>query len=237
MEPTPRSSWCAPDGEPGPIEPGAPDLELSCYGSDPCTDAPCTEDGWRLIAEVTLPVSFLLVDDAAPVPTPTASPAPTPAPTPSPTPSAAPTAAPSPTPSDSGEVPASRDALFAFLQSRAYTGFAAESLHPTAAPHMQSVRTFLNPLLEASLESGAPSHPVGAAAIKEMYDGDGTLRGWAAMVKVSESDGSDGSAWYWYEVFNVDTGSPVIDGVGNGTCTGCHGSGGTDFVRVPFPLQ
>lgn len=223
----PAFVWCAPEGEPGSIEPAAPDLALACYGSDPCDGAPCAGPAWSFLANVTLPVSFFLVGDA---PAPTASP--TPAATPTPAPTSTP---PRTTPSD-GSVPASPDALFAFLQSRAYTTFAAESeVRPTSAPHMSLVRTFLNPTLEASLAAGAGSHPVGAAAVKELYDSRGELAGWAAMVKIADSDGSDGAAWYWYEVFSPTTGSPTIEGVGNTVCTGCHASG-ADFVRIPFPL-
>lgn len=221
----PAFLWCAPEGKPGAVEPGAPDLELACFGSTGCDEAPCTDRAWNFIADVALPVTFLVADSAVPPPQPTLAPGPTPTPLPVPEPTA-----------DTG-VPASPDALFAYLQSGSYESFAAESsVHPTLAPHMSSVRTFLNPLLEQSLAAGASSHPVGSAAVKELYDASDVLVGWAAMVKVSGSDGNDESAWYWYEVFDVETGSPRIEGVGNSVCTGCHASG-SDFVRVPFPLQ
>lgn len=226
----PAFIWCAQTGEPGAIEPGAPDLELSCHGSDACDQAPCAGPAWSFIADVTLPVSFFLAD--TPTPNPTA--APTPSPTAAPTASPEPTAMPTPA---VGNVPASPDALFTFLRSRAYESFAAESsVHPTNAPHMSAVRTFLNPLLESSLEAQADSHPVGAAAVKELYDGTGALAGWAAMVKIADSDGDDGNAWYWYEVFDTEVGSSRIEGVGSSVCTPCHAAG-SDYIRVPFPLQ
>lgn len=225
----PAYIWCAPWGDVGVIEPGAPDLELSCLGNDPCEAAPCGDATWSFLADVTLPVSFFLPGPAAPTPSPVASPTPTPGVLPSPVPTS--------TEDGSGGVPATPDALFAYLQSRAYQSFAAESgVHPTNAPHMTSVRTFLNRSLEASLARDASSHPVGAAAVKELYGADGMLSGWAVVVKVAPSDGSDGDAWYWYEVFNIETGAPRIEGVGNSVCTGCHASG-VDFIRVPFPLQ
>lgn len=224
----PAFIWCAQEGDISPVESGAPDLELACYGSDACEDAPCAGPAWELIAEVTLPVSFFLVDEG-----PVATPAPTATPTPSPAP-------PTPTPAATQApvvVPSSPDALFAFLQSRQYESFAAESsVHPTNAPHMAAVRTFVNPALESSLAAGASSHPVGSATIKEMYDGNGALAGWAAMVKVSASDGNDGNAWYWYEVFDTESDAAQIQGIGHPSCTGCHQSG-SDYVRVPFPLQ
>lgn len=97
----PAYIWCGPTGTPGEIEPGAPDLSLSCFGSDPCEDAPCAGPAWSPIANVTLPVSFFLAEaaDTTPTPSPTPSPEPTPGSTapPSATPTPAPSATPAPT--------------------------------------------------------------------------------------------------------------------------------------------
>jgi hypothetical protein len=135
-----------------------------------------------------------------------------------------------------GSVPASPDALFDFLAAGEYLGFEVESgVHVSAGPHGSGVRTFLSADLAASLAAGNSEHPIGAAAIKELYGSDGeTVTGWAAMVKVEA--GSSGSSWYFYEVFSTTDGSSPIGGVGSSICTGCHSSG-ADFIRVPYPLQ
>lgn len=147
--------------------------------------------------------------DDATTPTPTASPMPTPPP------------------------PTEPDALLRWLQAGGYIDWAAESAsHPSAGPHGGRVRTFLNPELFASLAAGEAQHPAGAAAVKELYFNGDTVRGWAVMVKL-QADSDRGRGWYWYETFG--SGAP-LEGVGLGTCTGCH-SAGRDFVRIPFPLQ
>lgn len=97
------------------------------------------------------------------------------------------------------------------------------------------MQTYLNDPLDASLAAKSAEHPAGAASVKELY-GDGTkLTGWAVMVKTeAKSDGGQG--WFWYEVFDVAPGASGIGGQGSATCTGCHARG-TDFVRIPYPLQ
>jgi hypothetical protein len=94
----------------------------------------------------------------------------------------------------------------------------------------------VNEVLDRSLAEGSLSHPVGAAAVKELYAGDGTtLTGWAVEVKI-QSDSAGGDGWYWYEVFSTTDGSRPISGAGNPICTGCHAEG-IDYVRIPYPLQ
>jgi len=134
-----------------------------------------------------------------------------------------------------GLVPANSAALFDYLTAGEYLEYEAESeVHVSAGPHGSGVRTFLTPDLAASLAAGASEHPVGAAAIKELYAADHTtVTGWAAMVKIAE--GTAGSSWYFYEVFSTTNGSNPIEGNGRSLCTGCHSSG-ADFVRVGYPL-
>lgn len=136
---------------------------------------------------------------------------------------------------DPDAVPTDADDLFAWLQARNYETFAAESsIHPSTGPH-GAVRTFVNAPLASSMAAGNASHPIGAAAIKELHSG-GSLTGWAVEVKVSEAAG-DGTDWYWYEVFSTTDGSdPFVDGTGVSLCANCH-SGGTDYVLTPWPLQ
>jgi hypothetical protein len=128
--------------------------------------------------------------------------------------------------------PTEADALLGWLQAGTYLDWPAESgPHPSAGPHFGTVRTFVDDTLFASLQAGNAEHPVGAAAVKELYGNGDQVRGWSVMVKVALGAGDDG--WYWYERYDD---SVYGDGVGDGTCTGCHGSG-VDYVRSPFPLQ
>lgn len=132
-------------------------------------------------------------------------------------------------------IPTDADALFAWLVDGNYGEWAAESaVHSSTGPH-GSVRTFVNSTLASSLEAGNVSHPVGAAAVKELH-GDQGVTGWAVEVKVADTAGN-GNDWYWYEVFSTTDGSrPVVDGTGSSLCMGCH-SAGVDFVTTPWPLQ
>jgi hypothetical protein len=124
-------------------------------------------------------------------------------------------------------------ALQAWLVADAYAGYLAESGVHGSATHT-SVRTYVNRRLAESLATCASPHPVGATAVKELYDGD-DLRGWAVMVKTQPAHGA--GAWYWYEVFDVTAGGePAVAGQGDGTCTGCHDAG-LDAFRSRWPLQ
>lgn len=125
--------------------------------------------------------------------------------------------------------PTQPELLFSFLKENKYQDMVAEpAVHPSFGPH-DDVRVFINQRLADSLASGAESHPLGAAAIKELYDDAGELSGWAVEVKVATTGGKD--AWYWYENFSTETNAPVVDGTGETGCTGCHGFG-TDFVTT-----
>lgn len=134
-------------------------------------------------------------------------------------------------------IPTSGVEMNAFLQKKAYGAWVKESkIHTSTGPHGNLVLTFLNPELDASLKAGNAEHPVGAASVKEFYDGANKVNGWAAYVKTqAASDG--GKGWYWYEVFDATPGAdPASEGLGDTTCTGCHARG-RDYVRIPYPLQ
>ena len=93
----------------------------------------------------------------------------------------------------------------------------------------------MNEVLESSLRAGSESHPIGSEAVKEMFSADGTLEGWAVMVKTQA--GSDGGkGWFWYEVASVEPdAAPVASGNGIPLCFGCH-STGADYVLSDYPL-
>lgn len=130
-------------------------------------------------------------------------------------------------------VPTTRPSLDQFLSEERYLEFASESgLHQSEGTHFGRVITFMNPLLVASLKAGNREHPVGAAAVKELYKGGQTLVGWAVIVKVApRSNGGDG--YFWFE---TDGGRVLSDSVGQPVCAQCH-SMGNDFILTPFPLR
>ncbi len=151
------------------------------------------------------------------------------------TPSGTPGALPTPTATEASALPPTNaDDLVVWLRAGNYLGWRHESgIHASAGPHFGRVRTFLNPALFASLDDGQLSHPAGAAAVKELYGGSGSeVRGWSVTVKLQD-ESANGNGWYWFEGFD-DT--VYASGIGVQGCAGCH-SLGSDFVRIPFPLQ
>ena len=145
------------------------------------------------------------------------------------------------TPDVNSSVPTDLEDLFRYLRSGNYNSFAAQETarHPSRGPHTKvglSVRVFLDPLINASLEAGNASHPVGSSIVKEMFDEDGDLQGWAVMVKTQE-DSAGGKGWFWYEVTSTRSGSnPVAAGNGVQLCQGCHFIG-NDYVLTEYPLN
>jgi hypothetical protein len=130
-------------------------------------------------------------------------------------------------------VPTTRPELDQFLTEERYLDFASESgLHQSEGSHFGRVITFMNPALVASLKAGNREHPVGAAAVKELYKGGQTLVGWAVIVKVApRSNGGEG--YFWFE---TDGGRVLASGVGQPVCAQCHAMG-NDFILTTFPLR
>ncbi len=128
------------------------------------------------------------------------------------------------------QVPPTGAPLLAWLQAGNYAKWAAEpDKHASAGPHFGGVRAFFNAALTASLASGGNSHPVGAAAVKELYGSGNKVIGWAVMVKTAAP--SAGASWYWYEHYQ---GQKFADGNGTALCTGCH-TPGKDYVLSKGP--
>lgn len=76
-----------------------------------------------------------------------------------------------------------------------------------------------------STATGDGPFPVGAAAVKEVFDGAGAIRLFALYRKVA--DGTGGDTWYWYEGIGGDT---AANGEGEDDCTSCHRRADRDFV-------
>jgi mono/diheme cytochrome c family protein len=122
--------------------------------------------------------------------------------------------------------------VFRWLSASKYANFAKEpAVHPSSSGQAVhgDVRVFYNAKLDASMKQNNKVHPVGSAAVKELYK-DGTLIGWAASIKAREDDGK-GNGWFWYEVLSTtDSSNPVAASLGNQNCVGCHAPG-RDFIR------
>lgn len=94
------------------------------------------------------------------------------------------------------------------------------------SPH-GSDRICSNDLL--SKHEGGGEYPVGAAAVKELYDGS-SIVGYAVYRKVGAGHG--GESWYWYEKIR---GGLNADGTGGSgepkdVCVSCHAGAPNDFV-------
>lgn len=139
------------------------------------------------------------------------------------------------------DIPLDKDKLFTYLVSKKYQEFKNKEtkMHPSLGPHTKlglPVRVFMNDKISASLDKGNTEHPMGAVIIKEMFDKNETLAGWAVMAKTQESADA-GNGWFWYEVTSAED-KNAIAAIGNGVqgCVSCHGVG-SDMVRTAFPLQ
>lgn len=131
-------------------------------------------------------------------------------------------------------MPSEGAALLEWLGELGYASWPAESgPHASTGPHFGSVRTFVNPCLQESLDAGASTHPVGAVAVKQLYGDGDVVEGYSVMIKVAAGEGGD--TWYWFEQYQ---GTTYADAVGSGLCTGCHGGpGNRDYFSSPWPLQ
>lgn len=109
-----------------------------------------------------------------------------------------------------------------------YLEWACESApHAGRAPSPHGLnRICSNDALIAS--TGPGPFPVGAAAVKEIYDGE-RISLHAVYRKVA--DGEGGATWYWFEGTADDV---IANSEGDGTCVGCHSSAPRDFVFTPL---
>lgn len=130
--------------------------------------------------------------------------------------------------------PVGSEALAAWLERGEYGRFTRESaVHASAGPH-RFVRVFLNESLVASLHAGDAVHPIGAAAVKELYDQPGAgLTGWAVAVKTADNQVKED--WLWYERAKGSA-APSTNRNGQPICASCH-EAGRDHILTEFPLR
>jgi hypothetical protein len=79
---------------------------------------------------------------------------------------------------------------------------------------------------------GSGEYPVGAAAVKELYDGSGAIAGYAVSHHIRA--GKDAGSWYWYK--RPPGMGVVADGTGDSgsakdVCVGCHMAAGSDAAH------
>lgn len=132
--------------------------------------------------------------------------------------------APPPTaPTCSPEPPAS-SALGDWLRAECYARWPSEPAVHASSMNPSGIRIFLSPALAASVSGGQEAHPVGAAAVREIYGPDHAQRvGWSASIKTADG-------WFWYEEFTRHGRATVAQREAPG-CTGCH-DGGRDRVQT-----
>lgn len=193
----------------------------------------------RLVALASLVAVSALVGLVSGCSSEAESPAPGTSPTPSGTSPTSPTAtatgttppagdasAPLPATGGDAETPPTGDAatVKAWLDTKAYTKWACEPApHPGRAGTGHSAnRICSNGLLS---RHGSGEYPVGAASVKELFDGNGNLNGYAMLLK-TKPGGVE--SFYWYE--NIGA-SVIANGQGDSgsaksVCTGCHDGAG-----------
>ena len=104
--------------------------------------------------------------------------------------------------------------------------------HAPAPGMVGGAIVYLSPALAASLHDGHSSHPLGAAAVRELVSAEsGEMIGWAYMLKLD--DAPDGDGWFFYEVFATtrDAAANLAERGAPG-CVGCHADG-VDFIHAP----
>ncbi len=139
-----------------------------------------------------------------------------------------------------------------WLAGGAYKQWHSEpAIHASRSPSPHGFnRIYSNAVINAGAapDAGMGAWPVGASAVKELYNAltDTTPVGYAVYLK-TQADSAAGANWYWYERVPVtstaaphDANGVVADGLGTtGTpltiCVGCHAAAGSDAAHTPSP--
>lgn len=132
--------------------------------------------------------------------------------------------------------PSSPEAMHNFLLAGQHHGWHGESEVFKSDLGDAGARVFLNDILWKSLAAGNDVHPVGSAAVRELYKPDfETPAGFGALVKTQET-GQAGAGWYFFETFQMEPGQPFSQSAqGAPGCVQCHQEG-VDFVQTKLPL-
>ena len=115
-----------------------------------------------------------------------------------------------------------RPALEEWLAAGFYKAWACESGPMSPRPNGAHGRNRVCSNAIVQTNTGG-EYAVGAASVKELFDGGNQIIGYAVSRHIKA--GSTADTWYWYE----RSGSSLFaDGVGVGLCNGCHSAAGSD---------
>jgi len=123
-------------------------------------------------------------------------------------------------------VPTEPAELHGFLAAGEYQAWRSE---PDLKPGLNSTmhRVFLRE--DAAIDGS----PVGAAAVRELWDADGAEQlAWSAVVKVDPGEGPE--SWFFYETYDFDDREAhlVAEVAANG-CASCHAAE-VDVIRTEY---
>jgi len=111
-----------------------------------------------------------------------------------------------------------------WLATGAYKAWACEKDRHAARPGSAHAanRICSNDLLSTSASG---EYPVNSASVKELFDGGGTIIGYAVGVRTKT--GPADASWFWYERVNTTT---YANGAGVPLCANCHRNAPRDFI-------
>lgn len=115
-------------------------------------------------------------------------------------------------------------ALEQWLAGGAYKAWACEKdPHPARSGSAHTANRICNNDLLGG--SAAGEYPVNSASVKELFDANNKIIGYAVGVRTKA--GATDDAWYWYERINTS-----VYGNGNGAslCAGCHRGAPRDYI-------
>ena len=146
--------------------------------------------------------------------------------------------------------PTGYTAIESWLQTGAYQQWSCEAaIHASRDPSPHGFNRICSNDVIAAMAGGTETWPVGAAAVKELYNSltDTTPVGYAVYRK-DDADSAGGASWYWYERVPLTSNFPhdgngvVADGFGTADggppttiCVGCHTAAGSDAPHTPTP--
>lgn len=125
-------------------------------------------------------------------------------------------------PGDAQTPPAGEAQLDPWLANGVYKAWSCESGPMDARPNGAHGRNRVCSNTLTQMNTGG-EYAVGAASVKELYDGSGQIIGYAVSRHILAGKTAD--TWYWYEKTG---GRAVADGIGVSLCNGCHSAAGTD---------
>ena len=130
--------------------------------------------------------------------------------------------------------PEGHDAVEAWIAEGFYKDWACEPApHASRDPSPHGInRICSNDVMSAAGTTGL--FPVGSASVKELYDDNNAIMGYAVYRKAAADPATpDGSNWYWYERVAPGTVLPTPDPVlANGVVADARGSAGGNALTV-----